>query len=103
MMDLYEAAQATGGTATAEGHLFAGVSTDSRSIAAGELFVALKGDRYDGHDYVPDVLARGAAAALVEHDWAAQHGAGLPLVHVTDTRLALGSLGGHWRGSSSCR
>jgi UDP-N-acetylmuramoyl-tripeptide--D-alanyl-D-alanine ligase len=97
MMDLYEAAQATGGTATAEGHLFAGVSTDSRSIGAGELFVALKGDRFDGHEYVREVLARGAEAALVDHTWAAQHGEGLPLVHVADTRLALGSLGGHWR------
>jgi UDP-N-acetylmuramoyl-tripeptide--D-alanyl-D-alanine ligase len=97
MMDLYEAAQATGGTATAEGHVFSGVSTDSRAIAAGELFVALKGDRFDGHDYVREVLVRGAEAALVEHGWAAQHGEGLPLVHVADTRLALGSLGGHWR------
>jgi UDP-N-acetylmuramoyl-tripeptide--D-alanyl-D-alanine ligase len=97
MMDLYEAAQATGGTASAEGHLFAGVSTDSRAIAAGELFVALKGDRFDGHDYVRDVLARGASAVMVDHAWAGQHGQGLPLVHVTDTRLALGSLGGHWR------
>ena len=98
MMDLYEAAQATGGTATTEGHGFTGVSTDSRSIAAGELFVALRGERFDGHDYVRDVLARGAAAALVDHAWAAQHGQGLPLVHVADTRIALGRLGGYWRG-----
>jgi len=97
MMDLYEVAQATGGTATAEGHVFSGVSTDSRSIAAGELFVALKGERFDGHAYVREVLARGAAAALVEHGWAEAHGQGLPLVHAADTRLALGSLGGHWR------
>lgn len=97
MMDLYEAAQATGGTATADGHLFSGVSTDSRAIAAGELFVALKGERFDGHEYVRAVLAHGAQAALVDHSWAAQHGEGLPLVHVADTRLALGSLGGHWR------
>ena len=97
MMDLYETAQATGGTASVEGHSFTGVSTDSRSIAAGELFVALRGDRFDGHAYVRDVLARGAAAAIVDHDWAEQHGKGLPLVHVGDTRLALGSLGGHWR------
>jgi UDP-N-acetylmuramoyl-tripeptide--D-alanyl-D-alanine ligase len=97
MMDLFEAAQATGGTATAEGHVFAGVSTDSRTIGAGELFVALRGDRFDGHAYVRDVLAKGAEAALVDHAWAAQHGEGLPLVHVADTRLALGALAGHWR------
>jgi UDP-N-acetylmuramoyl-tripeptide--D-alanyl-D-alanine ligase len=97
MMDLFEAAQATGGTATAEGHAFTGVSTDSRAIAAGELFVALRGDRFDGHDYVRQVLAHGAAAAVVDHTWAAAHGEGLPLVHVADTRLALGSLAGYWR------
>ena len=78
--------------------MFAGVSTDSRAIAAGELFVALKGDRFDGHDYVRDVLGRGAAAAVVDHAWAEQNATlCLPLVHVNDTRLALGSLGGHWR------
>ncbi len=97
MMDLFEAAQATGGTASAEGHAFVGVSTDSRSIAVGELFVALRGERFDGHDYVRDVLAHGAAAAMVDHAWAADLGRGLPLLHVADTRLALGSLAGHWR------
>jgi UDP-N-acetylmuramoyl-tripeptide--D-alanyl-D-alanine ligase len=97
MMDLFEAAQATGGTASAEGHPFVGVATDSRSIAVGELFVALRGERFDGHDYVRDVLAHGAAAAMVDHAWAAEHGRGLPLLHVADTRLALGGLAGHWR------
>jgi UDP-N-acetylmuramoyl-tripeptide--D-alanyl-D-alanine ligase len=97
MMDLFEVAQATGGTAAVSGHRFSGVSTDSRSIAAGELFVALRGDRFDGHDYVREVLAHGAAAAVVDQDWAAEHGTGLPLVAVADTRLALGSLGADWR------
>ena len=43
-----------------------GVSIDSRTIKSGELFVALKGDRFDGHDFVPDVVRRGAWGALVE-------------------------------------
>ena len=97
MMDLYEAAQATGGMAGAEGHAFTGVSTDSRAIASGELFVALKGERFDGHDYVRDVLACGASAAMVECGWAEEHGRDLPLVCVADTRLALGKLAAHWR------
>jgi UDP-N-acetylmuramoyl-tripeptide--D-alanyl-D-alanine ligase len=96
-MDLYEAAQATGGMATAEGHVFTGVATDSRAIAAGELFVALRGERFDGHDYVRPVLAHGAAAAMVQDTWAAAHGAGLPLVPVADTRIGLGKLAAHWR------
>lgn len=96
MMDLLEAAQATGGTATVSGHRFSGVSTDSRAIASGELFVALKGERFDGHAFVPEVLARGAAAALVARDWNPA-AAGLPLLRVDDTRLALGQLAAHWR------
>ncbi|HTY98621.1 MAG TPA: Mur ligase domain-containing protein, partial [Rhodocyclaceae bacterium] len=70
MMTLGEAALAVGGTATQPETAFAGVSTDSRSIKAGELFVALKGEFFDGHNFVSDVLSRGAAGALVERAWA---------------------------------
>ncbi len=97
MMDLLEAAQATGGTASVGGHRFVGVSTDSRSIAAGQLFVALRGDKFDGHDFVRDVLAHGAAAAMVDSAWFDAHSDGLPLLRVDDTRLALGRLAGYWR------
>ena len=45
------------------------VSTDSRSISRGDLFVALKGDRFDGHDFVPAVLAKGAVGAIVREDY----------------------------------
>ena len=44
-----------------------GVSTDSRRIRPGDLFIALKGDKFDAHDFVPDVLKKGAALAVVEH------------------------------------
>jgi UDP-N-acetylmuramoyl-tripeptide--D-alanyl-D-alanine ligase len=97
MMDLFEVAQATGGTASMAGHAFSGVSTDSRRIGAGELFVALRGERFDGHDFVREVLARGAAAAMVDGAWDEGQASGLPLVVVADTRLALGALAGHWR------
>jgi len=99
MMSLAEAAQATQGTAQAD-PWFTGVSSDTRAIAAGDLFVALKGARFDGHDYVLQALAEGAAAAMVESGWTAQH-AGLPLLAVADTRRALGSLAAHWRGKFS--
>ena len=46
-----------------------GVSSDSRSIRRGDLFVALKGDRFDGHDFVPAVLAQGAAGAIVHDEY----------------------------------
>jgi UDP-N-acetylmuramoyl-tripeptide--D-alanyl-D-alanine ligase len=75
---------------------FTSVGTDSRAIMPGMLFVALKGERFDGHDYVQEVLAQGANCALVSTDWAAAH-AHLPLIGVADTRLALGQLAAYWR------
>ncbi len=96
MMSLQEAARAIGANAQGAEAGFSGVSTDSRSIAAGELFVALRGDKFDGHAYVAEVLARGAAGAVVDHEFAAAH-PGLPLIGVNDTRLALGALAAQWR------
>jgi UDP-N-acetylmuramoyl-tripeptide--D-alanyl-D-alanine ligase len=45
------------------------VSTDSRSVRRGDLFVALRGDRFDGHEFVPAVLAKGAAGAIVHDEY----------------------------------
>ncbi|WP_028697488.1 UDP-N-acetylmuramoyl-tripeptide--D-alanyl-D-alanine ligase [Pseudomonas monteilii] len=69
---------------------FTGVSIDSRSVSAGQLFVALAGPRFDGHDYLADVKAKGAVAALVEREVA---GVALPQLLVKDCRAALGQLG----------
>jgi len=79
---------------------FTGVSTDSRSIGRGELFVALRGERYDGHAFVAAVARSGAAAAMVDAGFDAT-GAALPLIVVDDTRLALGRLAQHWRAQFS--
>jgi len=73
------------------------VGTDSRSVTPGMLFVALKGERFDGHEFVREVLAKGAAGAMVERTWADAN-PGLPLIAVNDTRLALGKLAAAWRG-----
>lgn len=69
---------------------FDGVSIDSRSVGAGQLFVALTGPRFDGHDYLADVQAKGAVAALVERE---VEGVDLPQLVVADCRVALGQLG----------
>ena len=69
---------------------FDGVSIDSRAIKPGQLFIALTGPRFDGHDYLNDVAAKGAVAALVERESA--HST-LPQLVVSDTRQALGQLG----------
>ena len=68
---------------------FDAVTTDSRNVNGGELFVALKGEQFDGHDYIDAVAGAGAVAALVSE----QVEAGLPLLQVDDTQRALGLLG----------
>ena len=101
MMYLQDAALATGGTAVGGQVLFVSVSTDSRAIQPGQLFVALRGDNFDGHDYVAAVAAQGAAAAMVDKAWAAANPVPLPLLVVDDTRLGLGRLAANWRSRFS--
>ncbi|MBL8485872.1 MAG: UDP-N-acetylmuramoyl-tripeptide--D-alanyl-D-alanine ligase [Rhodocyclaceae bacterium] len=98
MLTLAEAARATLGRATLPGTTFASVFSDSRVVDRGGLFVALRGERFDGHDFVRQVLDAGAAAALVAADSAvAREGADLPLVIVEDTREGLRHLAAAWR------
>lgn len=75
---------------------FSGVSIDSRAIQPGQLFVALTGPRFDGHDYLNEVAGKGAVAALVEREIPDST---LPQLLVKDTRLALGQLGALNRGA----
>lgn len=62
---------------------FDGVSTDTRTLSQGELFVALRGPNFDGHDYLGAALDRGAAGAMVERPAKA----GLATVEVADSTL----------------
>src|SRR5262245_36773763 len=74
------------------------VYTDSREIRTGDLFVALAGERFDGHDFVPDAIRRGAVAAAVNRADASRfEGLGLPLLVVPRTRLALGRMAAQYR------
>ena len=75
---------------------FAAVSTDTRTIAAGTLFVALRGDRFDAHDFLHDAVAAGASA-LVVSDAARAAGTGVPVYVVRDTREAYGALAAYRR------
>lgn len=70
------------------------VHTDSRSLAAGDLFVALKGERFDGHAFLPQARAHGAVAAVAQAGLAQ---AGLPGLEVPDTLAALGAIAHGWR------
>ena len=75
---------------TGDGRLFAGISTDTRSIAPGALFVALGGDRYDAHDFLAGAASAGAVAAVVR--MGTPPVAGLSLLEVPDTLRAFGAL-----------
>ena len=81
----------TGGTVP-----LGGVSTDTRNIATGDVFVALRGERFDGHDFLSQAVAAGASALVVD-DPARAAGSGVPAFHVSDTTRALGALGRWWR------
>lgn len=79
-----------------EGVEYEGVSTDSRTIREGDLYVALVGDRFDGHDFVADALSRGARGAVVSQP-AAGDPSSVRLYPVEDTLVALGMLAHHRR------
>jgi len=98
-LSLAEIAQATAAAATdGAGMSVSGVSIDSRTIREGELFVAIAGPRFDGHDFVTEAARRGARAALVHRD--PRPAAPLPLLRVADTTKALADLARYARGKS---
>ncbi len=95
-MTLAHAAAELGGAMRGADVRFEDVCTDSRTLKKGDLFVALRGERYDGHDFVAQAAAAGAVAAMVDHAYVAVN-AGLPVVAVNDTTVALAELAAHWR------
>lgn len=90
---LAQVARVTRGVLHGEDAVFTRINTDTRNLAAGELFVALQGEQFDGHDYVASAAEKGAAGALVARAVQAH----IPEVRVADTRLALGSYAQSWR------
>jgi UDP-N-acetylmuramoyl-tripeptide--D-alanyl-D-alanine ligase len=76
---------------------FAGVSIDSRTIKAGDCFFAIRGENFDGHDYVSDAFTKGAVCAVADKDLSGEKFAGKCLLKVKDTVKALGNLAGEYR------
>jgi UDP-N-acetylmuramoyl-tripeptide--D-alanyl-D-alanine ligase len=87
-------ARSVGGAAAMAALAIARVHTDTRSLQPGDLFVALRGERFDAHDFLPQARAQGAVAALAEAGLAS---AGLVGVEVPNSKLALGELAHLWR------
>jgi UDP-N-acetylmuramoyl-tripeptide--D-alanyl-D-alanine ligase len=98
MMRLAEAARAIGGELRGADVEFEAVSSDTRALQPRALFVALKGERFDGHEFLDEAAGAGAAAALVQASGSTIEERGsLPLLVVENTRLALGALAAYWR------
>ena len=99
MMRLSEAARALSARLQGEDRPFGAVSTDTRALPAQALFVALKGERFDGHEFLPLAAGKQAAGAVVEDAGGRirEPAGALPLLIVEDTRLALGALAAYWR------
>lgn len=93
MMTLSRAAQALGARLTGADATFTSVGTDTRSVTAGQLFVALIGPRFNAHEFINEAANGGAIGALVSEPCADI----VPCIEVADTRLALGKLAAHWR------
>ena len=102
-------AELTGGTwlipPRDAGAAISGISIDSRGLAAGQGFVAIRGERFDGHNFLAEAAAKGAALAIVEQP---QPGADAPMavLQVPSTLAALQRLASHWRdrlGEAGCR
>ena len=91
--DLAELARVTGGVLSGSNAAFGSVISDSRALEPGALFVALRGERFDGHQFVPEAQQKAAAGALVERQVAAP----LPQVIVRDALAGLAGFAAAWR------
>ena len=98
MMTLAEAAAAMGGRLIGKDAEFDSVSTDSRNISPGQLFIALRGEKYDAARFAAGTLEKGAAGVVVNHYGAPELSSSIV---VEDTRIALGKLASHWRDKYS--
>jgi UDP-N-acetylmuramoyl-tripeptide--D-alanyl-D-alanine ligase len=94
---LSQVAHAVGGRLIGADTALVGVSTDTRAIGANQLFIALRGERFDAHDFLDQAVTSGASALMVADE--SKLPAGVSAVVVDDTRLALGRLAAAWRAS----
>src|SRR5437879_5898361 len=94
MMRLSQAAHAVDARLLGSDLEFEAVSIDSRTVRRGDIFIALRGERFDGHAFIAQAAAAGAAAAMVEQPVSEKV---LPQIVVEDTSRALGRLAHYWR------
>ena len=90
---LYTLADALGFARPKQNADFTGLSTDTRTLVPGNLYIAIRGKQFDGHDFITQAIQKGAAAILVDHPVDLS----LPELVVSDTILALGKIAEYWR------
>ena len=102
---LPQIAKFAGGSLSSEGGtvLIYKISTDSRTLKRGQLFVALRGENFDGHNFVEAAAKIGAAGAIVESNWAGKVPENFALIRVKDTLQAYQTLAANYRKSLSLR
>ncbi len=94
---LEEIARATGGRLTGSGAVEAtAITIDTRKLSAGDLFVAIRGAHFDGHEFLGDAAAAGAVGGVIRRGTASPKG--FPSIEVEDTERALGDIASWWRG-----
>lgn len=98
-MRLSECAQLLSGRLVGGDGVFGSVSIDTRTLQAGDLYIAIKGERFDGNEFVEQAAQSGAVAAVVRQGVKAN----IPTIEVADTHLALAELGGAWRGKATAK
>ena len=97
---LTQIAAFAGGTLTGDGEAkITRVNTDSRTLRNGDLFVALRGDNFDGHRFVESAAKRGAVAVLVERKWRGDVPASLAIIRADDTLVAYQKIAAGYRHS----
>ena len=92
-MLLSEVAKTVGSSLSGEDIIFFGCSTDSRTIEKGNLFIALQGEHFDGHQYISSAEKKGASSLIVDREISNTR----PFIKVKNTRKAMGLLAKSWR------
>ena len=99
MFTTNEIAEVTGGRLCGGDIEVSGISTDTRTIANGDLFIAIRGESFNGNDFVSAAAEKGAAAAVCDGEAAAD----IPIIRVEDSRAAQLALARHYRDRFSVK
>ena len=104
-LSLAQIAKLAGGSISADDTsvIVSRISTDSRSLRAGDLFVPLRGENFDGHKFIDQTAERGAAGAIVEENWKGKVPRGFALIRVADTLAGYQTLAANYRASLSLK